>query len=50
MLITKVRRLGNPTDKKRTPDFIVEIQAMIDNHPSKLIIAGYIGVSKFLIE
>lgn len=40
------------SDKKRTPEFVGEIQAMIDNDPSKSMrsIARDTGVSEFLIR
>ena len=40
------------SNKKRTPEFVGEIQDMIDNDPRKSIssIATDMGVSKFLIR
>ena len=50
---TAARKLpSNRSDKKRTPEFVGEIQTMIGNDPSKSIrsIARDMGVSEFLIR
>ena len=53
-MITKVRQLKSRILilLKRIPEFLNEIQAMIDNDPSKLIksIARDIGLTKSLIN
>ena len=55
-MITKVRQLGEThsarSDKKITPEFVGEINTMIDNDPSKSMraIARDAGMSQFLIR
>ena len=50
--LQKRRQLGSFTDKKRTPEFVAEIQAMMDNNPNKSIMstARDMGVFQFLIR
>ena len=45
MSITKLQHL----DKKRTPEFVMEIHAMVDNDPNERINSITVGVSEFLI-
>ena len=55
MVITNVQQRGNLTgcsDKKRTTEFVGEIQAMVDTDPNESIrsIAWNMGVLEYLIR